>query len=82
MLEWWTWSAVDAEKFISGYEIRDDEITVNLPKFTPISLSGREFYEVCGPIRYTISNPDGEVFSQILPVSTDEVTTVQPSFNV
>ena len=82
-LEWWTWSGDDAEQFISnGYEIRDPEMTANLPRFTPITMSGQDWFEVCGPIKYFISNPDPEVFNTILPDSTGFVYKIQPQFNI
>ncbi len=38
----------------AGYEVRDPELTFNLPYFTPELESGDNITEMCGPLKYTV----------------------------
>ena len=38
-----------------GYEIRQDEITFELPFFDPVLASGDDIYLMCGDLIYTVT---------------------------
>ena len=54
----WTWDSVDEEKFNKGYVVRDPISNYSLPRLTPTLPSGRNFFDTCGKITYTVINPD------------------------
>ena len=49
-----------------------------LPEFTPTLASGKDFATECGTVTYDVTNPEAEIFGNVLPVSA--VSNTAPTF--
>ena len=82
-LEFWTWPEADADSFFNTpYKIRDDLRTAYIPIFTPTMPSGFDVFVSCGFIKYDISNPDGQVFNDIMPFNDEWIKADATCFDV